>query len=1117
MSEFIHPALDKEYNKDVYEDIFGTSLDPLSQIINDSDVTQLLKGGKDKGFSPFIIEAPFGAGKTQLLLELFKYFWSHDIPALYTNLNVINKDLEHKLKTTDDISKALVALVEEKLYSMNQNIESKNVNLQTFYMPFYTISTKISSIEQLFEILKIDKNKVIDIIDNKGINRVVLLIDEVENGYEQFSQLLSQYGIDLRSFIEQISETTGILMIMAFGRRSYYDIFLASLKDPSVMRRYKLVQIPLVSPDIYKRKYHDYGNSLWWFTRGRLGWVDHIYKSLPKKLDDALSLVNAFNQNTVFVEKPSGSEVPVLYLSRLHNQLDTYCNNDINCQAAIRYLLLKLQPIKFKDLPEYVRNSINKKIGNLVSVCNKLLDIDVFIEKFIYDLKQQAGFDEHTSNFFKRILYKLLSTLATSDNKICLGSYGIDKLQSYVYGQPPISEVGLFQSLLDLALGMLFDEYGTKYSNEVNIQQFVNNIEKLKSLKEELRKNSTLNFYTLLMDTSISIPPGHDDNYVELSPEIIEILFPFPILDPFIYPKIYDRNTLIDELKKYYESKDFDVEDIIRTSESLLDENKEINNNKFYIIPALESFDSEMCSILKKILEYLRNNDVSISEDSAHPKYIHLIFSIKGNQDEIEKCICQDTLFKFLKSTGFLDITLLNDGLLNDFVRSYFIYKYKVKEEGDISIDEATKQKIDYFKIILSQVARSKIRSDTVRSLNNINDYINDNGCSDLIINVIKRVTSSSPRTKLSTLLLLIYRDSSTNDIITSLENLLGNSSKNIDERISNVDTLPTVYREGVLRGKDHGESCTKLKDLLSQNEIRSLVQAAVDEYKPNSNPLSDDILESIFNKPKLFSYFRALYESRIWINEEEGKYKVTKSDYLRYIYSSLVYYYYLLNYRKSIETYVIEQLGNQTAEELEREIGLIRTLISDIKKEIDEINNNTRIKVINFDIVSPKNEARRLDQELNVLSNIIDFIKNYQRQSPQTADYLNLVFLTTVGSDETELSLQQYGSSIKKLSDELESIKESLHELKGVGKLLKEKSLPSQPYNVDYLKIRYTQVTENNQIKEVNKKLNDLNSKLNELLEETFTIDTLTREIEGHIKDIKSEWGEIYELLGRK
>jgi len=67
---------------------------------------------------------------------------------------------------------------------------------------------------------------------------------------------------------------------------------------------------------------------------------------------------------------------------------------------------------------------------------------------------------------------------------------------------------------------------------------------------------------------------------------------------------------------------------------------------------------------------------------------------------------------------------------------------------------------------------------------------------------------------------------------------------------------------------------------LLSQNEIRSLVQASVDEYKPNSNPLSDDILESIFNKPKLFSYFRALYGSKIWINEEEDKYKVTKSDY---------------------------------------------------------------------------------------------------------------------------------------------------------------------------------------------------------------------------------------------
>lgn len=1116
----MRPAIDKEYNKDIYEDILGS--DPLSQIINDEDIKQFLSGKNNK-VPPFIIEAPFGAGKTQLLLELFKYFWKNDIPALYVNLNIINKDLKDKLNVNNNIGNALLELVKEKLTFIKQNLENKNVDLQSFYIPFYTTSTKISSIGQLFDIINIDKNKVKSVIDNKGANRVVLLIDEVENGYEPFSELLSQHGIDLRSFIEQISETTGILMIMAFGRKSYYDIFLASLKDPSVMRRYKLIQIPLVSPDIYKTKYKDFGNSLWWFTRGRIGWVDHIYKSLPKNLDEAQSLLNAFDQNTVFDEKPSGSDVPILYLSRLHNQLDKYCNNDINCQASIRYLLLKLQPIKFKDLPVYVRNSINTKLGNLVSTCNKLLDIDDFIEKFIYDIKQQVNFDEHTSEFFRRILHKLLSSFATPDNKICLGSYGIDKLQSYVYGQSSIS-IGLFQSLLELTLGMLFDEYGTKYSNsEVNIQQFVNNIEKLKSIKEELIKNSTLSFYRLLMDTSISTPPGKDDDYVELSPEIIEILFPFPILDPFVYSKIKDRNVLIDELKKYYESNNFDVDDIIRVSESLLDENKEINNNKFYIIPTTETFDSKMCSATEKILEYIHKNDVSLSEDNPHPKYIHLIFSIKGNQDEIERCVCKNDLFKFLKSTGFLDIIALNDELLNDFVRSYFVYKYKVKEGENIIIDETTKQKIDYFKIILSQLARSKIRSTPKRSLNNIIDYINDNGCSDLILNVIKRVSSPSPRTKLSTLLLLlIYGDLSANDIITRLENLLSNSYNNIDERILDVDTLPTVYREGILRAKEHKESCTKLKDLLNHNEIKNLLQASVNEYKSDNDPLSDVILEEIFNKPYLFSYFRALYEPEIQIKEEKPQ-KVAQHEYSRYIFSSLVYYYYLLTYKQFIEKYIIEHLGSTIAEDIERQINYINNLIEDIKKEIKDINNNTRIKVSSFDIISPKNEMRKLDQELKVLNDVVDFIKDYKQKvlkdESSQSDYLNIVFLTTVGSDENKLSLQQYASSIEELSNELESIKEDLNELKDIGIQLKEKSLPSQPYYIDYLKIKYTQVKNkgspgDDEIKNVRNKLKRTIDTFKSLLEKTQTVDSLSRDIERRIDDIKSMWGEIYEFF---
>lgn len=1106
MAEFIQPSLEKRF-----EEKYFRNENPLSKILNLEVVENLTKSsGTSTSFTPIIIEAPFGSGKTQILLELFKYFWKNGVPALFVNMSELYRDLKNEGGTT--IIDSILGVINKKLDLIIDNLDKENVDLSQLYLPKYVNATKVLD---LFKIISLDESKVKEYVNEYKNNKkpVILLIDEIENEYTEFVHFLEEKeGKSIRDFIDDISNNRKVFIIMAFGRKSYYDVFLASLKDYSVQRRVYVISIPTFSPDSFKTIYSNLNgissNSLWWLTRGRIGWTEYIIKQLPS-LDDTsilddntyISHILQLDQKPLFRSK-LGSNIPIINFSALHE--DNYCDGNLACKASIRYLMLKLEPLKFDTLPEFVRNSIRQKLGDLISGCRELIDVNEFLEKFISDISESLGdkIKKQVIADLKTEMETILSAFSDNNNKICLGAYGIDKLSNYVYG-----ENGLFNSLIDLTKGYIIDQYGVKYekSEGVKIDEILYALEIIKSKREEFKKNSGLKFYELLRQKSIVSPSNQTEVYVELSPWVIELLFPFPISNPIVTSDVKDHDDLINKLKEYYNtSKEENIASDVENFNKILFENQVIENNYFYVLPIYDDIDiTKICELIHYIIEE------KIENIKSKPSIIHFIISSKKvinnkqiNDELNQNCISKDSFLRFLHYFSYLRIHPLDDELINDFIRSYFL---KIIKDGGIgNDDESIKQKIDYYKLIISELTQSLVDKKPIRGTSNLQV---DDDCKKAIINVINRVKSGSARTNLSTLFPLIYRDPCTKDILTELAYMFGKNA----HRIIDAETLPTVYREGVEPSNcnDHdiqtNKTCNSLKNFINNEDVRMLVLSSIDEINKNqfNDVLGDEVLDIIYNRPPLFNYFKELYNIKIVL--DEGK-KI--DDFLRYVYSGIIYYMYIIYNADKIKKYIKENLSSFVSN-TESVLRNIEDLYDSIKKNAEQLKD-TYITINNFDIIYPGENHHNLKRELDLLKKLVDYIDNKLKDTNiSQEDYLNLVFLASVGSEKEKLSLNSLYDNLVELQNNLDELNSKISELKDVVTELK--SDYNTKYNIDLI-IEYTMMQKgnNNNILKITKDIDNLKKEVEELVNEIIRNDIYRNNIKKEVINIKREWDEL-------
>jgi len=201
--------------------------------------------------NPVAIRGPIGQGKTQLLYSIFKFVWENGGIALYTTLD---KLLPEKETTASDFAQQLNL-------SINQAIEKLKAG-QIMEIPFFT--------EEMKQFIKVYSENIHE------CNKVVFLIDEMERSYEK---LLNKVKTDDRSPFGYWLEHTSYFPIAAFAPLSHYE----ALYGEAEKRRWDSIALPPITARTLKLKNKDFGNFVWWISRGRLGISYKAMDSVKRK------------------------------------------------------------------------------------------------------------------------------------------------------------------------------------------------------------------------------------------------------------------------------------------------------------------------------------------------------------------------------------------------------------------------------------------------------------------------------------------------------------------------------------------------------------------------------------------------------------------------------------------------------------------------------------------------------------------------------------------------------------------------------------------------------------------------------------------------------------------
>lgn len=189
--------------------------------------------------NPIAIRGPIGQGKTQLLYHIFEFVWRNGGMAFYTTLDKI---LPEKETTASDFAQQLD-------FGINQSVEKLKAG-QIEEVPFFT--------KELIQFVKNSKKNIYE-----G-EKVVFLIDEMERSY---GKLLNKVKTDDRSPFGYWLEHTACFPIAAFTPLSHYE----ALYGEAEKRRWDSMQLPPITATVLRLKDKDFGNFVWWVSRGRLG------------------------------------------------------------------------------------------------------------------------------------------------------------------------------------------------------------------------------------------------------------------------------------------------------------------------------------------------------------------------------------------------------------------------------------------------------------------------------------------------------------------------------------------------------------------------------------------------------------------------------------------------------------------------------------------------------------------------------------------------------------------------------------------------------------------------------------------------------------------------------
>lgn len=1000
--------------------------------------------GEDIETHSLIISGGFGSGKTQLIFHLLKYSWENKIPALFVDLKRLIANIEEDLFLNDKskpieshtfveyVTKLALARLGsiENLYKDNDPGKYKG-----FWLPQPpTTWNPPCSFSQYFKNLNLDSMEIREIISNttKKKKGIVVFIDEVEHGYNEVKDLIKG-GHVLRELSNAVGTFESDTYIsLAMGYLSYYELFLSEFSgDSAYKRRIRLVQLPPIDSDYIYAHSKDLGiekqksNILWWLTRGRLGWLNHLKEVVnfdDFKIDKMITWVQ-FQQ----LSEQISEGLPVFDVEELLRR-ERGLKYDQKKKAAFRNIILNLYPRKISQLPNYLKEEL-ENLSNILIHSNNLTNIIDVISAFEYDIKDHFSraaikIKQEIIEIIKNALENILSSFVLRKNGqkfMCVGAPKIrleDDSKKFI------------KSILDISMNYISENK----SDSTDKQQTIHYLYNLLGIIEDEDTWRKINFFKNVKQLFENNELNKEDDYhLILAPWELEYLIPMYLSNPIISKDFAMTIDNMEEFLKDFYSYDMDKQSnfISDISEFIFLDDKELDVIKILPFPRNSIISDTESKIVETVQNIIQSNKNNLSSQNT---ILHFYLTDVDERivQNIQVKLQNDEFFSLLKThLNRITIDKIGGNRLSNFIKSLFVLLMTEKSQtGSIdNIQEGLRldqrRRLEVFKHQCYTFFDEKVKDARKK----YKDGLLNPGLKKLlefgediknITHIFERTTKYRYSRKIFSLLLEIIDESVRSSFQSTSKSLKIDYCLIPNRTLKLKAGLPSIYQEFKRR------KCKSILQLRTKSPvIDSIIKYVAKEKK--DIPISDLFSESESLFIEFFNDFEAIIKSNFSIDRDDS------NSILKLLFRILIIQYIIIQYRfnETINDFKIK--ANDILTNKKR----LEERLEDLEKILKELREAAPLKIdmnIEFEVVN-KGRKTILKDELIAMSNTLQEIIQLTSNPDKLNEHqINLITVFTVLGypKEEELLLSQLETLLKDWNNEInDNIYQPLNKLK--------------------------------------------------------------------------------------
>ncbi|QXJ32185.1 hypothetical protein [Saccharolobus shibatae] len=562
----------------------------ISRLKLEAEMEKFLRGSQE--IKVPVIQAPYGSGKTTLLTYLAIRSWELGYPAFIINLsdlvNLISQSSNRKIS-------------EDKLYEFAVDLFNK---IKESVKDNDKLLKQYLRLKESINIEKVLGSNWTDILDkDKGL----LLIDEVEEAYDELRERISYKTSPFRGLYDAVAKRYGnIMIILSYGPMTMAEEIAGG---PAGWRTLTISLKPLranyilynLSSNVTHKK--SIANFLWWLSRSRPGWINKFLTlGLDVKIDKVLSECERdYSICSNFLTEEITEELQSNQLTKDTKIIDVDTLRSDLQQAGdiLSLLILSSKPINVESIGYTVTESQFYYYGYSVikkDEINRILDKE-YISKF--------NLSDEVKISIRKIADSLISSLADDDNYV-------------------LYEENFFN---DLKLALV------SFIQDIFFQD--------PKIEKELDKISPRFIYNSVSKNSI-----RNGNFIEVSPRKLIEYFPLLGTLPLIGNARRDKEYVLQgkNIVDFVNKASVDIGSLITVSRQIA---KEFNQNSYELltIPSKGLRNQDFVTMLErqitdvKFLENVKNGivvllfDIEKVEDSERK----ILEEILGGLIDIEK------------------------------------------------------------------------------------------------------------------------------------------------------------------------------------------------------------------------------------------------------------------------------------------------------------------------------------------------------------------------------------------------------------------------------------------------------------------------------------------------